>query len=68
MKYDVPTIVTSGFISKQLSWMMVGMAVNVCFTPFGQPIVDERLLLIPYFITAVSTTGLRLVMVNECLV
>ena len=45
--------------------MMVGMAINVCFTPFGQPIVDERLLLIPYFITAVTTTCLRLIMVNE---
>ena len=45
--------------------MMVGMAVNVCFTPYGYPIVDERLLLIPYFFIALSVTGISLIMVRR---
>ena len=49
---------------EQLSWMMIGMAVNVVFTPYGQPLVDERLLLIPYFITAVTVTVISLTMVR----
>ena len=44
--------------------MMIGMAVNVVFTPYGQPLVDERLLLIPYFITAVTVTVISLTMVR----
>ena len=44
--------------------MMIGMAVNVVFTPYGQPLVDERLLLIPYCITAVTVTAIYLHMVR----
>jgi ethanolaminephosphotransferase len=50
---------------RTISWFMLGMAANVCFTPFGQPIVDERLLLIPYFFIALSVTGISLIMICQ---
>lgn len=40
------------------------MATNVCFTPYAHPIIDERLLLIPYCFTAVTVTVLYLFMVR----
>ena len=45
--------------------MMMGMAANVCFTPYGQPFVEERLLLIPYLLIAIATTSVYLYMVRS---
>jgi hypothetical protein len=45
--------------------MMVGLAANVCFTPVGQPIVDERMLIGPYLCVAVGVCCTTLVMVRS---
>lgn len=44
--------------------MMLGLVANVCFTPVGQPIVDERLLLGPFLCIAVGVCANTLVMVS----
>ncbi len=51
----------------QLSWMMAGLAANVIFTPYGEPIIPEEFVLIPFVIIAVAVTGITLYMVSTIL-